>query len=295
MNRKFFILANPASGRQKTHRSLQVIKDFLEGHDGEVEIHLTEKDRTGKTIISNLLDDSFTDLLIIGGDGTINEAVNGMKYDIPVSFYPGGTGNDFVKNLDIGESSDKNLEVAWNGKIHRIDAGICNDRIFLNGVGIGFDGQIVEEMQHRHVPLLSGHAKYYYHVLSILAFYKEREFSLSIDGTHSEKDLILLTVGNGTTFGGGFKLTPQARIDDGKFQVCTVAKISALRRFLNIIRLKNGSHDRLPEVELMDCQSISIGENEMLNCHIDGEPFGNPPFNIRILPGHLRIRANAVI
>ncbi len=271
-----------------------MVKDHLESAGFELVLHETLP--TGNTIkkVSDLLDPSYSDLLVMGGDGTLNEAVNGLKFDIPVSIIPGGSGNDFVKNIDIGKTLGDQIENIIHGDLHRIDLGEANQRKFLNGVGVGFDGQIVEDMLHTEVPLLYGHAKYYYHVLRILASYQPRSFSLEVDGDKIRRDLILLTIGNGTTFGGGFKLTPNAKLNDGQFEICTVGKISALKRFMNILRLKNGSHIVLREVKNFNCRSIMIQGNESLYCHIDGEPFGNPPLDIKILPGALSIRANSI-
>ena len=157
----------------------------------------TNESKSATTTIEEFLDQSFTDLVIIGGDGTINESVNGLKYDIPVSILPAGTGDDFIKNVLIGKTLEEQIDTAINGEIKRIDLGQCNDRKFVNGVGIGFDGQIVEDMASKRVPLLTGHAAYYYHVLRILGGYRERGFDYQIDDQSFQKDLILLTIGNG--------------------------------------------------------------------------------------------------
>ena len=103
-------------------------------------------------------------------------------------------------------------------------------------------------MLKRKVPFLSGQVKYYFHVLHILASYKYRDYQLDIDGTQSSAKLISLSITNGTTFGGGFKLSPNAKIDDGYLDICTIGEISSLKRFLNIPRLQKGSHGVLKEV-----------------------------------------------
>ena len=171
-----------------------------------------------------------------------------------------------------------------------IDLGICNDRKFANGVGIGFDGQIVEDMNGHKIPFLKGHAKYYYYVLQILASYVPRDFDYSMDGVSENKSLILMTVGNGTTFGGGFNLMPNAKIDDGLFEVCTIGNLSPIRRFLNIHRLSNGTHESLAEVHFYQSKSVVVKENPFLFAHIDGEQMGRPPYNIKVLPNALKLR-----
>ena len=296
MARKFFVLANPMAGRKKVGKLLRELSDFFLSQESEVafEIHETRADRKGEETVAQNLDSTFTDLIIMGGDGTIHEAVNGLRFDVPVSIIPSGSGNDYVKVLSIGKSLQEQLQTAIDGTITQVDLGSCNGRKFTNGIGIGFDGQIAADMLRRKVPLLSGQAKYYYHVLQILSSYRSREFRQTIDDKTHTKKMILMTIAKGTTFGGGFMLTPQAKLDDGHFGVCEVAPISAVRRYANLLRLQNGTHDRIREVTLYKSKRIRIEHNPLLEGHIDGEYLGQPPFDIKVLPGGLKVRQKPI-
>lgn len=290
--RKIFVIWNPASGG-KSRSIVSQLQKFLKEKSISCHIENTNKTKSAAVSVSENLTAAFTDLIIVGGDGTINEAINGLTFDIPVSIIPAGTGDDFVKMIDVGTRLQEQFEVAINGQIKRIDLGLCNDRKFINGVGIGFDGQIVEDMISKRVPLLKGHAAYYYHVLRILGGYKERAFNFRIGDQQLEKELILLTIGNGSTFGGGFKLMPEAKIDDGLLEVCEIGKLSGLRRFLNVHKLSNGTHGTLNMVNFYRTAKVVVEENELLFAHIDGERFGNPPFDIKVLPNKLKLRVEA--
>lgn len=291
MNRKLLVVNNPTSGgRKKNQKTLRELSTFLSSHNIEAQIQTTELNTNAQQIISDHIDKSFTDLIIVGGDGTINEAVNGLKFDIPMTIIPAGTGNDFVKNVPIGKTMQDQFNAIINSTILSIDLGICNDRKFANGVGIGFDGQIVEDMKAKSIPLLKGHSKYYYHVLQVLASYKPRIFNFSIDGESLEKSLIIMTIGNGTTFGGGFKLMPKAKVNDGLLEVCTIGNLSPIRRFMNIHKLSKGTHGSLAEVDFYQVNSVSVKENPLLFAHVDGELMGNPPYEIKVLPNALKLR-----
>ncbi len=287
MERKVFIVGNPASGKKKLGKILVRFISYLETQGLH---HTFSETSLSENPVSHELTKDFTDLIIIGGDGTINSTINAFDLEIPVSIIPAGTGNDFVKNVNLGKSEKEQFETAIHGQVIEVDLGQCNNRKFVNGVGIGFDGQIVENMISKRVPLLTGHAAYYYHVLTILAGYKEKSFSFSIDDERFEKDLILLTIANGTTFGGGFKLTPGAQINDGLLDVCEIGKLPGIKRFMNIHRLSSGTHAHLDPVNLYQAKSIAIEDNPALFAHIDGEQLGNPPFKINILPRALRLR-----
>ncbi len=261
---------------------------FLTDHSISFQIQETNSNAT--QTVSDLLDDRFSDLVIIGGDGTINEAVNGLTRDVPVSIIPSGTGNDFIKNIEVGENIKRQFETALHGTVRFIDLGLCNKRKFINGVGVGFDGQIVEDMASKRVPLLSGHAAYYYHVLRILGGYKEKMVHYEIEGIRLRKKLILLTIANGTTFGGGFKLTPHAKIDDGFLDICEIGKLSPIRRFLHITKLSNGTHESLKCVQFRQAKVVKVDSHPLLYAHVDGERMGQPPFYISIIPKSLKVR-----
>lgn len=291
MERKLFILNNPTSGgRSRNQRVMREVVHFAEANRLDFKLFETTQVGHARHLVDSHFGKDFTDLVIVGGDGTFNEAINGLTLDVPVTFIPAGTGNDFVKNLPIGKKPEEQLAPLTRSNLKRMDVGICNGRKFLNGIGIGFDGQIVEDMAKRRVPLLTGHAKYYYHVLGILATYKAQKFDYQLDESAHKQDLILMTIGNGTTFGGGFKLMPNAKIDDGLLEICTIGPISGLRRFLNIHKLSDGTHGSMSAVSFHQATSVRVAANPLLFAHMDGERIGNPTFDIGILPGHLLVR-----
>ena len=143
MTRRLFIVANPSTGTKHLEYILRELMDFCVARDFEFEIFLTAASQNAWKTVEKPLDESYTDLVVIGGDGTLNEAINGLKYNIPVSIIPNGSGNDFVKNINIGHDLEDQIQVLRTGKVKHIDLGVCNGRKFINGVGIGFDGQIV--------------------------------------------------------------------------------------------------------------------------------------------------------
>lgn len=285
----YFILTNPKAGKGSAPIKAESLKELLAAEGKKAEIYFTEAD-SAKGILGPFHEREHSDLVVIGGDGTLNHAVNALrKPDVTLSIIPAGTGNDFVKNIDIGTSFERQAACVLSGKSQSIDLGLCNGKKFLNGVGVGFDGQIVRDMLFKRT-LLSGHAAYYYHVLRILSSYKERTFSLNVEGEISKEELILLTIGNGTTFGGGFKLTPNASIIDGFLDVCFIGKLSPIKRFLNIQKLSNGSHLSLKAIREQKVKRVSIEENPLLEAHIDGEYLGGGPFDIEIVPRALKVK-----
>ncbi|MEP4598688.1 MAG: diacylglycerol kinase family protein, partial [Cyclobacteriaceae bacterium] len=189
--KKIFVLTNPTSGKRTALKVLAILEKVLTTDQVPYESHLTQTDRNGWETVEQGLDETFTDLIILGGDGTINEAVNGLNYKIPVGIIPCGTGNDYAKCFDLGKTLQEQIRTAISGRITPVDIGVCNDRKFLNGVGVGFDGQIVADMISQKT-WLQGAAKYYYHVLKILSSYKAKTFDYKLNKERHKKDLILL-------------------------------------------------------------------------------------------------------
>jgi diacylglycerol kinase (ATP) len=292
-NKKLFIIWNPNSGG-RGRSILNKFQHFLTSQEVGFEIHDTSVTKNATETVKKKLDQTFSDLVIIGGDGTINEAINGLNHEVTTSIIPAGTGDDFIKMVDLGSGLEKQFHTAVHGEVEAIDLGVCNERKFINGVGVGFDGQIVEDMAAKRVPLLKGHAAYYYHVLRILGGYREKPFRYRFNDVDFQKDLILLTIGNGSTFGGGFKLMPKAQINDGLLEICEIGRLAPIKRFLNIPRLSNGSHGVLPRIHFYQTSQITVEANSDLFAHIDGERLGNPPFEIRILPKALRLRVKSL-
>ena len=287
--RSFLLVANPVSGSGSGIKIAERVGDVLRQHH-PVDIFYTKGEQHIK---DNLLQQTqgHSDIVIVGGDGTIHQVVNalGAHHRATLSLIPAGTGNDFAKVLDLGRGIDEQINSSLHGKVRELDLGVCNERLFVNGVGIGFDGQIVYEMLHKKT-WLKGHAAYYYHVLRILAGYKERPFEYSLDGESQKKDLILMTIGNGTTFGGGFKLTPNARPDDGWLDICLIGKLSPIKRFLNVPSLSNGSHLKLKAIEEQRVKRLEVAKSDLLEGHIDGEYLGRPPYSIKIFEKALKVR-----
>jgi diacylglycerol kinase family enzyme len=187
--------------------------------------------------------------------------------------------------LDFG----KQVEIAIHGKIKQFDLGVCNGRYFINGLGIGFDGQVVKEMVERG-DKRGNHLDYLLTVLRIVGGFKEKQLRFSLDSVAYERKVLLLTVSNGTTFGGGFVINPFARTDDGLLDVCIINEIVPWKRFWHLPKLKTGAHSEIAETEFYKAEKIFIEKTDQLVAHLDGEYVGHPPFDISILKNALSVR-----
>ena len=288
VNKNILLVINPAAGRCHKAACVDSIPSFFNRAGVSFRLVVTRKDYRADAVVREEFTSEFTHLIVGGGDGTINDAINGLKdFHRPVGFIPMGSGNDFIKNLRLGNTLEDHLQTALNGTERTIDLGKSNDRYFVNGIGAGFDGQIVLNMT-KNKSWFRGHAAYMYHVVRILGGYRERKVSYSIDGKPYENNLLLIIAGNGTTFGGGFKLVPEAAIADGKLHLCVIKRVHPIRRFMALKKLEKGTHGSIPGVEFYAADELIIHEGD-IHGQIDGEYAGSPPFRIRLSKNKLII------
>ncbi|GAB4091086.1 diacylglycerol/lipid kinase family protein [Flaviaesturariibacter terrae] len=229
----------------------------------------------------------FTEAWIVGGDGTLNWFINQYPdTKLPIAAIPAGSANDFhwtlyeeQVDIPIGELVARLLR----GRTRSIDAGTCNGRLFLNGVGIGFDGAIVKDLIGKKK--LAGKASYLLSVLKHIMTYQEKFLSLRGAGVDRSGDCLLLSVANGRRYGGDFRVTPQALLDDGLLDINFVGRIAALQRMRYLPVIEKGEHDKLPFVWWGRSKELVVECAQELPAHLDGEYLSAARFEISCLPG----------
>ena len=181
-NRNILIVINPVAGRSSYEKRLHYLEGRLKDAQIKHDQFFTEHEDTGKLV--KVIDEnaSITEVFVMGGDGTLNYVVNELHgKNLPISILSNGTGNDSVKSLHGELNFEKQVDIALNGIVRKFDLGICNGRYFVNGVGIGFDGEVVKEMVERGNKR-GTHIDYLLTVLRIVAGFKEKSLQFSMDG-----------------------------------------------------------------------------------------------------------------
>jgi diacylglycerol kinase (ATP) len=287
---KKLVVVNPVSGRSSYESKLRYLSDKLSEAGIVFDVFFTDVEKPGE--LSKLVTSGnwFNEVYVMGGDGTLNLVVNEIgPGKLPLSIVSNGTGNDSVKSLHGVLDFGKQVEIAIHGKIKQFDLGVCNERYFINGLGIGFDGQVVKEMVERG-DKRGSHLDYLLTVLRIVGGFKEKQLKFSLDKMAYERRVLLLTISNGTTFGGGFVINPFAKTDDGLLDVCIINEIKPWKRFWHLPKLKTGAHSAIAEAEFHKAGKIFIEHSDQLVAHLDGEYVGHPPFDISILKNALSVR-----
>ncbi|MFA6261628.1 MAG: YegS/Rv2252/BmrU family lipid kinase [Bacteroidia bacterium] len=276
------IICNSKSGKGRSFRLLSLLEELLKKDELMYTIH--------RDNLPKLLDD-YTDLVILGGDGTLNFVLNRFKeIEIPIGIIPCGTGNDIGYTLLGKRTMEEYLIKSLYGVPQPVDAGLCNGRFFLNGVGIGFDGWIVRKLWTKK--WFNGKAAYYYTVLSLLLFYRETRVRLQIDESLSELKLFMFCAANGISYGGGFQLAPKASMNDQLLDMLTVSKISLWNRLRYLPVIEKGKHLNKPIdfIRYQQAKRVIVISDQLLQAHLDGEWIEDKHFEIHVLPSYLKIR-----
>lgn len=249
-------------------------------------------------------EDGYETVAALGGDGTVHEVVNGLirakKTRRPrLGVVPLGSGNDFAAGLGIPLNPSAAMRrIFREGRPRPIDAGSITDsagrsEYWCNALGIGFDAAI--NIQSRTIPWLRGFAMYFAAVLkTIVLKYDRPMITLDVDGTVQSGRFLMLTLGNGTREGGGFRTTPDAEMDDGLLDYLLVDPIPRLRMLRLIPEVMRGTHGRFPEAHMGRFLRLHLQSDTALPIQADGEMFA--PYaadvreiEVRVVPDALRV------
>jgi diacylglycerol kinase (ATP) len=222
-------------------------------------------------------------VVALGGDGTMHEVVNGLMQATPenrprLGVIPIGSGNDFSGGIGIQKDPYAAMRRLYQGgQEMRIDVGRLRDAsgredFFCNVMGIGFDAAI--NIQSRRISWLHGFPMYLVATLwTILLKYERPLLEIDLDGEKRSGRYLMLTIGNGTREGGGFRVTPDARMDDGELDYLLVDAMPRLRMLRLIPEVMNGTHGRFPEAHLGRMRKLTVKSDLALPIESDGEMY----------------------
>jgi diacylglycerol kinase (ATP) len=292
---------NPAAGKGRALRDRDAIRAALEKAGATGTFVETERAGHGITLAEEAAKDGAEAVVAIGGDGTVNEVVNGL---LRVSeggrpafgVVPDGTGNDFGYLLGLRPGDlDGAARVIASGATRVLDAGEVNGRFFANSVGLGFDGEVAATAAS--VRYLKGFPAYLWSVFAVLASWENFELTMTADGRSISGRAFLAAVANGPRSGGGFLLAPDAKPDDGVFDVCRLGDLGKLEALRHLPKALDGSHLGLPWATILRAREVVLASDRPLTAHVDGNlatGVAHPdPLRIRILPRALRVLAPA--
>jgi diacylglycerol kinase (ATP) len=269
---KYAIILNPQAGRGIAAKREQELFKIFKTEIGAYDLYRTEYPNHAKEIAASLKND-YSVIIAAGGDGTVHETVNGMMGGTAaLATIPLGSGNDFIKMLNLPKTLPEIIEVIKQNKRKKIDIGKVGESYFPNSLGIGFDALVTKES--KKVKKLRGFLIYFYAVLKTVFSYHNESVTFSANGKTEQREIFLIAVGNGKAEGGGFYLTPAAEFDDGLLDVCIIRGLSKREIFKYLPKAMNGKHVHLEQVEMLRTNQLQILSENGITAHADGEILG---------------------
>lgn len=304
---RVLVVVNPRSGGGATARRWPGVEAKLRQALGALEVEATRGPRDAERIAREGVRAGVELLVVAGGDGTLSETAAGLlgaelgRY-AEIAPLPLGTGGDFVRGLGLPADLDDAVARIATGKARRIDAGriAYHDRRgapatthFVNIASAGVSG-LVTELVNRAPKALGGRLSFLIGTLRAIARWRAAPVRIRIDGaTVHEGPIDLAAVANGSYFGGGMRVAPAARADDGLFDVVFVRGSSRAKLVRHLPLLYDGRHVTLPEVAShrgvrVEIEPLAPGAEVCIE--VDGEPIGRLPARFELLPGALALR-----
>ncbi len=289
---KVKFIVNPTAGKGKSQIAKGLIEDELQNfNEHSFSFEETSCPGDATRIAKEAITEEYDIVVSVGGDGTVNEIIQGIvNSDIKLGIIPAGSGNDLARSIGIPKDIHSALSLILESNVRKVDVGRANGKYFINVAGIGFDVEVLKQLESIR-KYFSGTLAYVLSVLKTLISYKFMNVILILDDQQIEREILVLAIGNGKYYGGGMMITPSALVDDGYFDICIINKLSKLRILKLFPTIFKGTHVNEPEVECFRAKRVKIvSEDISVNC--DGEIIGQTPICFSIADFKLNLITN---
>lgn len=303
MKNYWLVVLNPASGGLKSNTKQQKIIQLLNSAGLNLLWATTQQKGDAIQLVKNKVQEGIRQIIVLGGDGTLNEVINGVMLqktcssaEVKIAMLSNGTGNDFIRTFQIPKKTEHAIAMVQNSKVKTIDAGWVsyqindaeNSRYFINILGMGFDGAVTESANSTKGGI--GRLTYLKSVLTTLFHYKPSVLKIKIDNLPLiSEQVFTLNAGIGRYSGGGMQLVPHASSDDGQLAITLLRPLPHLTALLNLYRLFNGTINHLKQIQLMKGKDIRVEAYPPIMAEAEGEFFGYSPFYIKVIPKAISI------
>jgi YegS/Rv2252/BmrU family lipid kinase len=307
-----FVVVNPRSGSGRTVREWKSTAEALEAIYPQMEVAFTERRGQATQLVRNALREGHHEIVAVGGDGTINEAVNGffdangpISPDAVFAFVTSGTGGDFRKTFGVEAGVDAAIARLGKAAVRAVDIGRVTcissrgesvTRYFINIASFGMSGVIVDSVNRARIAKwFGGSFAFAFHSTVGALRYRDRTIRLIAGGLDAELPISTVAVANGRYFGGGMMVAPNAAVDDGLFDVIVMGGGSRSETLGDMRQIYTGDHIKNPNVKVQRATRVvatPVAETKGKPVFIetDGESAGRLPATFEILPKALKLR-----
>lgn len=295
------VIVNPMAGAGRTARKWPQIMGRLKSFGLRFEHDLTKAPGHAIELAKSAVKRGYELVVSVGGDGTLNEVVNGLYEsgnigNVTLGIIGTGTGSDYIRTIGIPRAYEQACQCLMSPKRLTVDLGIIEyinngqmmKRLFVNFAGVGFDAEVVRATTQKF-KALGVIPSYLMGLLSSLLFYQNRKVTLIIDGEREERKVCTILMSNGRYAGGGMLATPNAEPTDGLFEVLIIDDLTKLDLLWSLPRVYKGTHLTHPKVTIKRAKEVEIRPAQQTALQADGELLGEAPARFCIMPAALNI------
>ena len=305
------VIVNPASAGGRTGKEWPRVRRCLVDAGVDFEHRLTSAGGDATMLARDALRDGCARVVAVGGDGTLNEVLNGffdpdtlepVNPKAVLGMLPSGTGGDFRKTAGIPHAPAAACALIARGDVRTVDVGRIDyhgggappSRWFINIADCGIGGDVVHRVNLSR-KAAGGTLTFLYHSLAALARYGSRRVRVEVDGAVTEAELQNVVVANGRWFGGGMKIAPNASLEDGLFDVLLCKDLGFRRSLAGLPQLYKGTHLGRDGITFARGRVVAVTplEDRPVIFDVEGEEVGRAPATLTCLPGALRLCAPA--
>ena len=293
------LIVNLTAGGGKPHKHLNTVLKYLKENGLNFKMCTTSHQGEAVELAQKAADNGAELIVSVGGDGTVNEIVNGIiksKNDPPLGIIPLGWANDFIKSTNIPSDIIEACKILIKGKIKKIDVGVINDQIyFANLCGIGFDAEVAHlanqiKNTHPNWNTLGAFIYVFATVKKLLSPFSYHNVKIKFDGKEIHSKILFIAIGNGKFYGGRFKITPEAILDDGLLEICLVEEMGRFKYLSIIPKAFKGTHSSVKGINFYRAKEVLIQSSEPILAQVSGEVIeGQKEFSITLLPKSLKL------
>jgi diacylglycerol kinase (ATP) len=282
------LIYNPMAGRGRASRHHAEAERFLRELGAEVDVHASTSPADMTQAAADASRGAFDRVVVCGGDGTLHLSVR--EFDLAngtLALIPLGSGDDFAKVLGLPRDLRAACELALRGSAREVDVAIANGIRYLGVAGLGFDSEVAR-YANENVKFLRGSLVYLYAILRVLPRFTPHR--VTINGSRNE-EIMFATVGNSRQYGGGIRITPNAKIDDRELDLCIVHRTSRMQLLKTLPQAYTGAHVKSPFVETARGTSFTFDSERAMDVYADGERITATPVRFGLADERLRIIA----
>ncbi len=286
---KLIILFNPSAGRGKGRRILAEALEALRCRKVDFSVRESRSAQHLQELAGQACRERPDAIVSAGGDGTHHYIFNALaRGNIPLGLLPLGSGNDFAEGIGVPREARAAVDVLLNGRVREIDLARVGGAVFGCLAGAGFDS-VVTRYANERVRRLHGSMAYAWALLRCMRSYRPEPLELESDGRNYSGDVLFAVVGNSVSYGGGLKLTPRARLDDGLLDVCIVPYMGRLELLRWVPSAYRGRHLNHSRIIYFQTRRITLRSASRLELFGDGEFMQELPATIEVAPHALRV------